>query len=245
MGQIPSTERSPEKPPPAQAENSAAAAESQPAVVPAAIAATPTPGADKSKPAPAAVPSAPTVTPATISATTRVNLEAAQRQLEGEAAAKGQSFDALSGLRNAIASGQAEKVRDALQQIRNSPELAELSSGLKDRLSTLQGEVEGTLEKPLRKLEEFFGTWPQWARVAIVGTGIGYGIVSLLKGGRWLLRQIRDGIKAGWNKSVGFLKGALKWGAISGGLVGAGILGTKVHEWHKEKKDTPSGGTAA
>ncbi len=228
MVQIPTTEQSPEKPPPPPAGTPAAAVTE-----------------NRSAAAPLAPAAAPAPTPATISDATKRNLEAAQRQLETEAATKGQSFDALSGLRNAIASGQAEKVRDALQQIRNAPELAELSSELRDRLSTLQGEVEGTLEKPMRKLEELFGTWPQWVRVAIVGTGIGYGIVSLWKGGRWLLKKIGAGINAGWNKSVGFLKGFLKWGAISGGLVGAGILGTKVHEWHKEKKDTPPSGAAA
>jgi len=152
------------------------------------------------------------------------------------------SIYALTRFRDAIASGQAEQVKKALQEIRRSPELEKLSSGLKDRLSTLQGEVEGILEKPLRNTEERLGNFwkglPKWARGGLMVSGGMYGIVKIVT---WLLKKIR----AGWDKSKAVMKGALKWGAIFGGSIGAGILAKMGYDKFTEKKDTPPGGTAA
>jgi|GEM_PF-1941644 len=244
MGQIPSTEQSPENIPPPPAGTPAAAAT---AVAPAAPAA----GARQPEAAAAAVPSAPAPTPTMISDTTRASLEAAKTQLRAEAEKAGVlSFGnyAHTRLHDAIASGQAEQVKGALQEIRRSPQLEKLSSGLKDRLNALQGEVEGTLEKPMRKLEELFSTWPQWARVAIVGTGIGYGIakigIGLWKGGRWLLKKIGDGIKAGWDWSKAAIKGTLKVAGIGAAFIGAWVGVNYVKDNYIDKKNTPTGGAA-
>jgi hypothetical protein len=181
----------------------------------------------------------PKAPPEELTESTQNELAAIRQQLEQEQASQPIAGIALSRLKSVTS--RTQLVRE-IQSIQDEREFSSMNEQLRSRLALLQKSVETLPEQGSRIIEqtvvqptnEAIQQLPGWARLSVLGIGVGSTLYTGYKVGGAVLKGIGNFLKKTWKVAATAVTGAA--------IAGLGFLGYK---HFIEKKNAPAESTEA